>query len=127
VNLSTLEFAVMLFGLVLVVTGTRVVFLYLPASWRPRGSVERALRYAPLAALVALAVPQVFLAMLEPAGMPPDVAGGAGGAAPAAAAWFPALLADGRVLSAAVLLVVGAWTRQPLAGLAAGVAVLLLT
>jgi hypothetical protein len=34
--------------------------------------------------------------------------------------------ADGRVPAAAVLLGVGAWTRQPLAGLAAGVAVLML-
>jgi branched-subunit amino acid transport protein len=120
-NLSTLEFVVMLAGLVLVVTGTRVVFLYLPANWRPRGNIERALRYAPLAALVALAVPQVFLSVLAPAGAPPDVAG-----IPETAGWLSAMWVDGRVPAAAVLLVVGAWTRQPLAGLAAGVAVLML-
>jgi branched-subunit amino acid transport protein len=113
-DLTTSEFVVLLIGLVLVVTGTRVLFLYLPASWRPRGAVERALRYAPLAALVALTVPQVFASLLAPQ------------ASAATAGWLSLLLADGRVPAAAVLLAVGALTRKPLAALAAGVAVLLL-
>jgi branched-subunit amino acid transport protein len=112
-DLSPFEFIALLLGLVLVVTGMRVLFLYLPANWRPRGAFERALRYAPLAALVALTVPQVFASLL---GTGTDAAPGG----------LSLLLADGRVPSAVALLAVGAITRKPLAALATGVVVLML-
>jgi branched-subunit amino acid transport protein len=116
IDLSPFEFIALLLGLVMVVTGTRVLFLYLPASWRPRGPFERALRYAPLAALVALTVPQVFASWLAAGTASNLVAPG----------WLSLLLADGRVPSAVALLVVGAITRKPLAALAAGLGVLML-
>jgi branched-subunit amino acid transport protein len=116
-DLSPFEFIALLLGLVLVVTGMRVLFLYLPARWRPRGAFERALRYAPLAALVALTVPQVFASLLG---------GDASAGASAAPGGLSLLLADGRVPSAVALLAVGAITRKPLAALATGVAVLML-
>lgn len=110
------EFLLLLVGLLVVVTGTRVIFLYLPSDWRPRGSLERALRYAPLCALVALVVPQVFAGL-----------GGAGaGLDLGLAGLASAILQDGRVPAALVALAVAALARQPLPGLVAGVAVLLL-
>lgn len=94
-------------GLVVVVFATRNVFVALPRRLHPRGAVERALRFAPLAALIALTVPPASEALLAPGGG-------------WAAAWH-----DGRLPAALVTLVVARLARSPFAGLAAGVVVLL--
>jgi branched-subunit amino acid transport protein len=108
IDLAWPEFLVLMVGLALVVTCSRLVFLYLPASWRPRGGVERALRYAPLAALVALTVPHALAPVLVPD-------------ATLASIWV-----DRRLPAAVVLLIAAAWTRNPFIGLASGAAVYLL-
>jgi branched-subunit amino acid transport protein len=93
-------------GLVVVVFLTRNVFVVLPPRWQPRGAVERALRHAPLAALVALTVPPALGPLLE---------AGVG----AAAVWHDARL------PAAVATLLAAWlSRSPFVGLAAGTAAL---
>ena len=91
--------------LALIIFALRNAFLFVPASLRPRGVLERALRYAPLAALAALVSPEIFHG------------------------WFAATsldwstLADPRVVSAVILLVVVRLTGNALVGLLAGVVV----
>ncbi len=94
-------------GLIVVVFATRNAFMALPRRLHPRGAVERALRFAPLAALVALTVPAAFEALLAPDG-----------------GWIEAWH-DGRLPAAVVTVVVARLARSPFPGLAAGVAVLL--
>ncbi len=94
-------------GLVLVVFVTRNVFMVLPRRLQPTGTLERALRFAPLAALVALTVPTAAEAWLAP---------GAG--------WLDAWH-DGRLPAAVATVAVARIARSPFTGLAAGVAVLL--
>jgi branched-subunit amino acid transport protein len=43
----------------------RVAFLLLPPSWSPRGGLLRALAFAPLAALIAICVPEMFALALQ--------------------------------------------------------------
>jgi branched-subunit amino acid transport protein len=93
-------------GLVVVVFVTRNVFVVLPARWQPRGRLERALRQAPLAALVALTVPSAGAVLFEPGW---DLAG---------------LWRDARLPAAAVTVMVSWAARSPFPGLAAGVATL---
>ena len=93
-------------GLVVVVLATRNAFTVLPARLQPRGAAERALRFAPLAALVALTVPDAFAVALAPDGG-------------WAAAW-----ADGRLPAAIATVGVARLARSPFPGLAAGVATL---
>lgn len=94
-------------GLVIVVFVTRNVFVVLPSRWQPRGRFERALRQAPLAALVALTVPAAGAVLLEPG-------------------WdFAALWRDARLPAAVVTVAVSWAARSPFPGLAAGVATLL--
>jgi branched-subunit amino acid transport protein len=98
-----LELWVLLVALVGVTLIARCFFLVLPARWQPRGALERALRAAPLAALVAITLPEILRGSLQ--------AGDAGWAAG---------LADPRLLSAALLCGVWFATRRPLAALLAG-------
>lgn len=93
-------------GLVVVVFATRNVFLVLPEHWQPRGALERALRHAPLAALVALTVP-------------PSIEGAVAAGGQLAAVWH-----DGRLPAALAALLVARFTASPFAGLAAGCLVL---
>lgn len=106
IPMSTAEIWLAIIGLTVVVVLTRNVFLLAPRRWQPRGAIEQALRYAPLAALVALTVPEVIGGALQA-----DDALGA--------------LADGRLPAALVLLAVARATRNPFAGLAVGAAVYL--
>jgi len=91
--------------LTLVVVALRNAFLVAPRDWLPRGTLERALRYAPLAALVALLAPEMLQPVLRAPGF--SLAG----------------LIDAKVLSALAVIVVSRATRSALAALAAGVAV----
>jgi branched-subunit amino acid transport protein len=93
--------------LVVVTLLARNFFLVLPRRWQPRRAVERALRAAPLAALVAITVPEIVAGALEP------------GAGPVAA------LLDARLLAALALLAVWWVWRHGVAALAAGSAVYL--
>jgi branched-subunit amino acid transport protein len=94
-------------GLVVVVFVTRNAFMALPRRFQPTGAFERALRFAPLAALVALTVPAAAEAWLVP---------GAG--------WLD-VWHDARLPAAVATVAVARIARSPFAGLAAGVAVLL--
>lgn len=98
---TTVMLAVIIFSL-------RNAFLFVPASLRPRGWLERALRYAPLSALAALVSPEIARSVLE---------------APAVS-W--ALAADPRVLSALALMVAVRLSGNALVGLLAGCAVFLI-
>jgi branched-subunit amino acid transport protein len=84
---------------------SRSFFVLLPRRWQPRGRVEQALRYAPLAALLAITVPEVVQQL--PTALQQ-----------AAPAW--ALATDARLMSALVLAAVIRLTRHTLWGLTAG-------
>lgn len=86
----------------------RALYLYAPRRWQPRGTLAQALRFAPLAALVAIVVPEVLARWLDA----PDAGLGA--------------LIDARVLSAAALLVAARLTGTLLVAIAVGAAVLML-
>jgi branched-subunit amino acid transport protein len=86
----------------------RALYLYAPRRWQPRGAVARALRYAPLAAIVAVVVPEVAAPLREAGRID----------------W--SVVFDARILSALALLVVGRLTGSMLTAIAAGAAVLLL-
>ncbi|MCM5570650.1 AzlD domain-containing protein [Burkholderiaceae bacterium FT117] len=104
ISLPAFEIWTTILMLALVIVGLRNAFLVLPRDWLPRGTLERALRYAPLAALVALLAPELAQPILRAPGF----------------SW--AGFVDPRVLSAVVVIVVSRVTRNALAALAAGVA-----
>ena len=56
---SPLELWTLIALLALLTLVSRSFFVLLPRRWQPRGRVEQALRYAPLAALLAITVPEV--------------------------------------------------------------------
>lgn len=91
-----------------IVFALRNTFLFAPASLRPRGMLERALRYAPLAALTALVAPEIFKSLLAASSFAPQ-------------AWL-----DARLLSALALMAVVKLTGSALTGLLTGVVVFLL-
>jgi branched-subunit amino acid transport protein len=107
VQYSPLELWLLIALLSLLTLVSRSFFVLLPRRWQPRGRVEQALRYAPLAALLAITVPEVVrqlpAALLQPA--------------PALA-----IATDARLLSALVLAAVIRLTRHTLWGLLAGTA-----
>jgi len=86
----------------------RALYLYAPRRWQPRGAVARALRYAPMAAIVAVVAPEVAAPLRE------------------AAVFDVRVLLDARLLSAFALLVVGRLTGNMLVAIAAGAVVLIL-
>jgi branched-subunit amino acid transport protein len=90
---------------------SRSFFVLLPRRWQPRGRVEQALRVAPLAALLAITVPEIVRGLPAALQQP-------------APAW--ALATDPRLVSALVLAAVTRLTRHTLWGLAAGTLVYLL-
>jgi branched-subunit amino acid transport protein len=53
------DLALLLAGLVIVTLVARNLFLVLPPRWQPRGWVAQALQVAPLAALLAITVPEI--------------------------------------------------------------------
>ena len=103
---SNLELWVLIALLSLLTLVSRSFFVLLPRRWQPRGRVQQALRYAPLAALLAITVPEVAKQL-------PDAL------QHAAPVW--ALATDARLLSALVLVTVILLTRHTLWGLVAGI------
>ncbi len=98
-----LELWVLLLALVGVTLVARCFFLVLPARWQPRGALERALRAAPLAALMAITLPEILRGSLLTEGV-----------------GLAAMATDPRLLSALVLAAVWAATRHGLVALLAG-------
>lgn len=111
VQYSALQLWTLIAALSLLTLLSRSFFVLLPRRWQPRGRVEQALRYAPLAALLAICVPEIVQ------GLP---------AAQQAGTWASAALADPRLVSALVLVAVIRLTRNTLWGLLAGTASYLL-
>jgi len=99
------ELWVLIALLALLTLVSRSFFVLLPRRWQPRGRVEQALRYAPLAALLAITMPEVVKQV--PTALQQAVP-----------AW--AIATDARLVSALVLAVVIRLTRHTLWGLAAG-------
>jgi len=87
--------------LTLVTLVARNLFLLLPPAWQPRGQVAQALRYAPLAALLAITAPEI---VRDVRGLP----------------LAPALLADPRLAAAMVLTAVLLMSRRSLLALVLG-------
>ncbi len=56
---TALDLLLLVLGLCGVTLVARNLFLVLPARWQPRGWMEQALRVAPVAALLAITVPEV--------------------------------------------------------------------
>ncbi len=108
---SQLELWLLIALLALLTLVSRSFFVLLPRRWQPRGRVEQALRYAPLAALLAITVPEVVQQL--PTALQQ-----------ATPAW--AIATDARLASALVLAVVIRLTRHTLWGLAAGAATYML-
>ena len=102
---SPLELWTLIVLLALLTLVSRSFFVLLPRRWQPRGRVEQALRYAPLAALLAITVPEVVQQLPAALQQP-------------APAW--AVATDARLVSALVLAAVIRLTRQTLWGLLAG-------
>ncbi|MGL6110217.1 MAG: AzlD domain-containing protein [Rubrivivax sp.] len=102
---SSLELWVLIALLALLTLVSRSFFVLLPRRWQPRGRIEQALRYAPLAALLAITVPEVVQQL--PTALQQ-----------AAPIW--AIATDARLVSALVLAAVIRLTRHTLWGLAAG-------
>lgn len=102
-----LWYGLVLAGLLATVWATRSIFLWLPARLQPGPVLEQALRYAPLASLVALIAPELLAAT--------RVDG----------ATLLSVLSDGRLVSGALAFGVAAWRRNALAGLLSGSAVYL--
>jgi branched-subunit amino acid transport protein len=86
----------------------RALYLYAPRRWHPRGRFAQALRFAPLAALVAVVVPEVLGPVMDAPGV------------------SAALLLDVRVLSALALLVAARLSGNLLVAIGVGAAVLFL-
>jgi branched-subunit amino acid transport protein len=91
-------------ALTLVVVLTRTFFLIFGERFRPEGRLAQALDFAPLAALVAIVVPE-FIGALELGGFS-----------------LSFHLSDGRIASALVVITVGLLTRNSLYSLLAGAA-----
>lgn len=100
---TTAELAALLIALVGVTLVARNVFLVLPRRWQPRGAFERALRAAPLAALVAITLPEILRDSVLAAPLAP-------------LDW----LRDPRLVSALVLVAVLRLTRRGVLALVAG-------
>ena len=104
---SPLEIWSLIALLAVVTLVARSFFLVLPRRWQPRGRVEQALRYAPLAALLAITVPEIVQQLPATLHSPAPV-------------W--SMATDPRLMSALLLVAVTRLTQQTLWGLAAGTA-----
>lgn len=105
-NYGAAELALLIALLAGVTLVARNFFLVLPKRWQPRGTVAEALRYAPLAALLAITVPEIVRDLPV-------------GAAAGTASWA-GVVTDPRFVSALVLAAVIRLGRQSLWGLVAG-------
>lgn len=100
---TPLELLGLVLGLCVVTLVARNFFLVLPRRWHPRGWVEQALRVAPIAALLAITVPEAVRGV----------------------GWAPASWLDARLLSALALVAAVAFGARPLLALGVGAGVFL--
>ncbi len=84
--------------LTLITVVGRSACLFAPASWHPRGALLRALSYAPIAALISIAAPEVFRVWLDSSLHTTGLR------------W--SLLFDARIISAIALVVMLRYTRN---------------
>ena len=106
---------------------TRSAFLLLPKSWQPRGRVAVALGFVPMLAIVGSVAPAALHAAgLLIAALWNELIGAQQAAPAPILAMSLQILADARLPSALVVLAVGAWRRNPLQALIAGVGLFLL-
>jgi branched-subunit amino acid transport protein len=106
---NTLSTWVTIIALALVVIGTRNLFVFFGKRFSPSGRFSKALDYAPVAALVAIVVPE-FVTAIATNGLS-----------------MSNHFNDGRLMAGVVLLVVGLTTRNSLYALLGGSAAYLLT
>ncbi len=105
---STTEVWAAILMLCALVVLMRATYLYAPRQWQPRGALAKALRFAPLVALVAIVVPEVAA---------PFLADGTS---------FSAAVLDARVLSAVALLLAARLSGNLLVAIGVGALVLML-
>ena len=104
----------LLFGMGVITIMTRTAFLWLPEHWQPRGQAGVALSFVPALALVAIVAPGTLGTLRQIL------------LAPEGFQFGPALAQiaqDGLLPSALAVLVVGAWRRNAMQALIAGVIV----
>lgn len=111
-NIDSGQLWIYIAGLTVVVALGRNVFMILPQRLQPRGSIERALRFAPLAALVALVTPELIAPVAQYSGE-------------SLFAFLHSILLDARVPAALTTLFVSRARGGPVSGLLAGGAVYL--
>ena len=93
---------------------TRTAFLWLPEHWQPRGQAGVALSFVPALALVAIVSPGALETLRQTLEAPDGFQLG-----PA----LTQIAQDGRLPSALAVLAVGAWRRNAMQALIAGVTV----
>lgn len=108
-NLADLRVWLIIVLMTVIVVIMRNVFLFTPRRWQPRGLLQQALRYAPLAALTALVIPEMLAGVRAQDG-PSGVE----------------ILTDPRLASALVLIAVIRLSGNAFAGIAAGTGMFLL-
>lgn len=104
----------LLFGMGLITILTRTAFLWLPEHWQPRGQAGIALSFVPALALVAIVAPGALETLRQILEAREGFQSG-----PALAH----IAQDGRLPSALAVLTVGAWRRNAMQALIAGVIV----
>jgi branched-subunit amino acid transport protein len=104
----------MLFGMGLITIMTRTAFLWLPEHWQPRGQAGVALSFVPALALVAIVTPGALGTLRQTLLAPEGFQVGSA---------LLQIAQDGRLPSALVVIFVGAWRRNAMQALIAGVIV----
>ena len=104
----------LVFGMGAITILTRTAFLWLPEHWQPRGQAGVALSFVPALALVAIVSPGALGTLRHLLEAPDGFQLG-----PALAQ----IAQDGRLPSALAVLAVGAWRRNAMQALIAGVIV----
>jgi len=104
----------LMFGMSAITIMTRTAFLWLPEHWQPRGQAGVAMSFVPALALVAIVSPGALGTLRELHVAPDGFQIG-----PALAQ----IAQDGRLPSALAVLAVGAWRRNAMQALIAGVIV----
>jgi branched-subunit amino acid transport protein len=104
----------LLFGMGAITIVTRTAFLWLPEHWQPRGQAGVALSFVPALALVAIVAPGALGTLHQTLLAPDGLQVGS---------VLVQIAQDGRLPSALAVLVVGAWRRNAMQALVAGVLV----
>jgi branched-subunit amino acid transport protein len=104
----------LVFGMGAITIMTRTAFLWLPAHWQPRGQAGVALSFVPALALVAIVTPGALGTLRQTLLAPEGFQVGSA---------LLQIAQDGRLPSALIVIFVGAWRRNAMQALIAGVIV----